>query len=71
LPGKADAKRFRTTNASGSTSEVAAIIEAVLAGAKLLLIDEDSSATNFLIKDRNMCKLIRTLKVAIVDPQGR
>jgi predicted ABC-class ATPase len=58
LPGRVDAKRFRTTNASGSTSEAAAIIEAVLAGAKLLLIDEDSSATNFLIKDRNMRKLI-------------
>lgn len=58
LPGKVDAKRFWTTNASGSTSEAAAIIEAVLAGAKLLLIDEDSSATNFLIKDHNMRKLI-------------
>ncbi|MGD9368784.1 MAG: ABC-ATPase domain-containing protein [Desulfobacteraceae bacterium] len=58
LPGKVDAKRFWTKNASGSTSEAAAIIEAVLAGAKLLLIDEDSSATNFLIKDRNMRKLI-------------
>lgn len=39
-------------------SEAAAIIEAVLAGAKLLLIDEDSSATNFLIKDHSMRKLI-------------
>ena len=36
LPGKVDAKRFWTTNASGSTSEAAAIIEAVLANAKLL-----------------------------------
>ncbi|XPS86601.1 putative ABC transporter, ATP-binding protein [Desulfosarcina variabilis str. Montpellier] len=58
LPGKVDAKRFWTTNASGSTSEAAAIIEAVLANAKLLLIDEDSSATNFLIKDRHMRRLI-------------
>jgi predicted ABC-class ATPase len=58
LPGTADARTFRTTNASGSTSEAAAIIEAVLAGAKLLLIDEDSSAANLLIKDQNMRKLI-------------
>jgi len=58
LPGRSDAKRFRTQNASGSTSQAAAIIEAVLAGAKLLLIDEDSSATNFLIRDHNMRNLI-------------
>lgn len=58
LPGNVDAARFRTNNASGSTSQAAAIVEAVLAGAKLLLIDEDSSATNFLIKDRNMRRLV-------------
>lgn len=58
LPGKANAKEFWTKNASGSTSEAAAIIEAVLAGARLLLIDEDSSATNLLIKDQKMRKLI-------------
>lgn len=58
LPGNEDAGRFWTRNASGSSSQAAAIIEAVLAGAKLLLIDEDSSATNFLIKDANMRKLI-------------
>jgi hypothetical protein len=53
-----DSGRFRTNNASGSTSQAAAIIEAILAGAKLLLIDEDSSATNFLIKDQNMRTLV-------------
>jgi predicted ABC-class ATPase len=58
LPGNVDAGRFQTNNASGSTSQAAAIVEAVLAGAKLLLIDEDSSATNFLIKDRNMRRLV-------------
>jgi len=58
LPGGVDAERFSTNNASGSTSEAAAIVEAVQAGARLLLIDEDSSATNLLIKDRNMRKLI-------------
>jgi predicted ABC-class ATPase len=58
LPGKEDARRFWTRNASGSTSQAAAIVEAVLAGAKLLLIDEDSSAANLLVKDRHMHKLI-------------
>jgi predicted ABC-class ATPase len=58
LPGETDPTKFQTQNASGSTSEAAAIIEAVLSGAKLLLIDEDSSATNFLIKDHNMRRLI-------------
>lgn len=58
LPGNVDTEAFWTQNASGSTSEAAAIIEAVLAGAKLLLIDEDSSATNFLIKDRQMRRLL-------------
>jgi predicted ABC-class ATPase len=58
LPGGVEAGKFWTKNASGSTSEAAAIIEAVLAGARLLLIDEDSSATNLLIKDDIMRKLI-------------
>jgi predicted ABC-class ATPase len=58
LPGEVDTGRFRTNNASGSTSQAAAIVESVLAGAKLLLIDEDSSATNFLIKDANMRRLV-------------
>ena len=58
LPGNVDSTRFHTQNASGSTSEAAAIVEAVQAGARFLLIDEDSSATNFLIRDSNMRRLI-------------
>jgi predicted ABC-class ATPase len=58
LPGRSDSETFRTENASGSTSQAAAIIETVLSGAKLLLIDEDSSATNFLIKDRHLRRLM-------------
>ncbi|MBR9988084.1 MAG: hypothetical protein KFF68_19440 [Desulfosarcina sp.] len=58
LPGKADPRAFFTKNASGSTSEAAAIVENMLAGADLLLIDEDSSAANFLMRDRHMRKLI-------------
>ncbi|MCF8056196.1 MAG: ABC-ATPase domain-containing protein [Desulfocapsa sp.] len=58
LPDSSDAKKFNTQNASGSTSEAASIIENICAGAQLLLIDEDCSATNFLIRDRYMRKLI-------------
>lgn len=58
LPDGSDAKEFETKNASGSTSEAASIIESICAGAQLLLVDEDSSATNFLIRDNYMRKLI-------------
>ncbi len=49
---------FSTTFASGSTSQAANIIEAMEAGAKVLLIDEDTSATNFMIRDLRMQKLV-------------
>ena len=58
LPQKRSTSKFFTTNASGSTSQAANIIEALEAGAKLLLIDEDTSATNFTIRDRRMQVLI-------------
>ncbi len=58
LPKKANPRTLVTQNASGSTSEAAAIIESMLAGADLLLIDEDTSATNLLMRDRHMRKLI-------------
>ncbi len=58
LPGQAKTEAFWTQNASGSTSEAASITEAIQAGAKFLLLDEDSSATNFLIKDALMRRLI-------------
>lgn len=54
LPGTADPKWFFTGNASGSTSQAAAVIEAVAAKTKFLLLDEDASATNFLIRDHTM-----------------
>ena len=59
LPGGRDTTRFTTANASGSTSQAAAIIEAIEAGAGLLLIDEDTAATNFMIRDRRMQALLR------------
>lgn len=51
-------KSFSTDKASGSTSQAANIVEAMSYGAKLLLIDEDKSATNFMIQDEIMKKLI-------------
>lgn len=57
LPG-GDARNFSTEHASGSTSQAANIVEAVSGGAGLLLIDEDRSATNFMIQDGVMRALI-------------
>ncbi|MDX1675416.1 MAG: ABC-ATPase domain-containing protein [Longimicrobiales bacterium] len=58
LPGGGDTRRFRTENASGSTSQAAAIVEALEVGARALLLDEDTSATNFMIRDGRMQRLI-------------
>ncbi len=49
---------FSTDNASGSTSQAAGIAEALEAGATALLLDEDSSATNFMIRDHRMQTLV-------------
>ena len=57
LPG-GDTTDFSSEHASGSTSQAANIMEAIDSGAKLLLIDEDRSATNFMIRDRMMKELI-------------
>jgi predicted ABC-class ATPase len=58
LPQGRSTRQFSTTNASGSTSQAANIMEALEAGAKLLLVDEDTAATNFMIRDRRMQQLI-------------
>ena len=58
LPSGADTRCFSTTNASGSTSQAANLVEAIEAGASALLIDEDTSATNFMIRDERMRALI-------------
>ena len=58
LPQGKSTENFSTTDASGSTSQAASIIEALEAGATALLIDEDTSATNFMIRDRRMQALI-------------
>ncbi|GIP26165.1 ATPase [Paenibacillus sp. J23TS9] len=53
------AEQFSTDYASGSTSQAANIMEAINYGCKLLLIDEDRSATNFMIQDTRMRSLIK------------
>lgn len=58
LPTGADTADFSTDNASGSTSQAASIVEAVEAGAKVLLLDEDTAATNLMIRDARMQTLV-------------
>jgi predicted ABC-class ATPase len=59
LPGGRDTEDFSTPNASGSTSQAANIAEALEMGTSLLLVDEDTSATNFMIRDERMRALVR------------
>ncbi|MBU1486553.1 ABC-ATPase domain-containing protein [bacterium] len=56
---------FSTDNASGSTSQAANIMEALEMGVKLLLLDEDTSATNFMIRDKRMQELVAKEKEPI------
>jgi predicted ABC-class ATPase len=57
--------RFDTNDASGSTSQAAAIIESLEAGARVLLVDEDTAATNFMIRDTRMRRLVPAEKEPI------
>jgi len=59
LPGGRTTEDFSTPNASGSTSQAANIAEALEVGTSLLLVDEDTSATNFMIRDERMRELVR------------
>jgi predicted ABC-class ATPase len=58
LPGGRSTEDFSTPNASGSTSQAANIAEALEVGTSLLLVDEDTSATNFMIRDERMRELV-------------
>lgn len=58
LPQSRGTRDFTTGDASGSTSQAAAIMESIEAGADVMLIDEDTSATNFMIRDRRMQELV-------------
>lgn len=58
LPNGKDTVSFATEDASGSTSQAANVIESMEAGTSLFLIDEDTSATNFMIRDELMQRVI-------------
>ena len=58
LPDGGDTRFFCTDNASGSTSQAANIVEALEVGATALLVDEDTAATNFMIRDGRMQQLV-------------
>ncbi|MCD8104119.1 MAG: ABC-ATPase domain-containing protein [Lachnospiraceae bacterium] len=65
LPTHADTARFSTENASGSTSQAANTVEALCADNHVLLIDEDTSATNFMVRDERMARLVSDEKEPI------
>lgn len=71
LPGGKDTTRFSTEDASGSTSMAANIQEALEVGCKTLLIDEDSSATNLLVRDQRMACLIRNEPITPLVARSR
>lgn len=58
LPFGQDTQAFFSEDASGSTSQAANIMEALEVGCRLLLVDEDTSATNFMIRDARMQELV-------------
>ncbi|MFC1745465.1 ABC-ATPase domain-containing protein [Candidatus Riflebacteria bacterium] len=58
LPGGHDTRFFSTEDASGSTSQASNIIESIEAGAEALLLDEDTCASNFMLRDMRMQALI-------------
>ena len=58
LPNKKDTSSFSTPDASGSTSQAAGVIEGIEAGTHLFLVDEDTSATNFMVRDDFMQQII-------------
>ena len=58
LPFGKSTRAFSTELASGSTSQAASLQEALEAGSRTLLVDEDTSATNFMIRDRRMQALV-------------
>ncbi|MEW6547039.1 MAG: ABC-ATPase domain-containing protein [Bacillota bacterium] len=66
LPFGQDTRCFSTESASGSTSQAANIVEALEAGADVLLLDEDTSATNFMIRDARMQMLVSREKEPII-----
>ena len=72
LPNKKDTRCFSTEDASGSTSQAAAVIEGIESGSRVFLIDEDTSATNFMVRDDLMQRVInRSRNRSLHLPTGR
>ena len=65
LPNKKDTHSFSTEDASGSTSQAAGIVEGMEAGSRLFLLDEDTSATNFMVRDAFMQSVVSPEKEPI------
>ena len=65
LPNKKATSCFSTPDASGSTSQAAGVMEGVEANTRLFLIDEDTSATNFMVRDDFMQQVISRKKEPI------
>lgn len=65
LPNKKDTRCFSTEDASGSTSQAADIVEGMEAGSRVFLLDEDTSATNFMVRDTFMQEVISREKEPI------
>lgn len=66
LPSGANTRHFSSANASGSTSQAASIVEAVEAGARMLLMDEDTCATNLMVRDDLMTRVVAEADEPIV-----
>jgi len=66
LPDGRSTREFSTDDASGSTSQAAGLVEAVEVGCRLLLVDEDTAATNFMIRDRRMQLLVNAKHEPII-----
>lgn len=66
LPNNKDTHAFYTEDASGSTSQAASLAEALEAGSRVILMDEDTSAANFMIRDNLMQEVIHKDKEPII-----
>lgn len=66
LPNQKNTEKFHSEDASGSTSQAANVVESMEAGTQLLLIDEDTSATNFMIRDELMKRVVHADQEPII-----
>ena len=65
LPNRKDTTCFSTEDASGSTSQAAGIVEGMEGGSHVFMLDEDTSATNFMVRDAFMQRVISREKEPI------